>query len=148
MKLKEKDLAPDFKLPDQNGKVHNLSDYRGKWLLLYFYPRDNTPGCTKEACNFRDNYQVLKEKMEIIGVSVNSVKSHEKFANIYSLPFPILSDTKKEAVNGYGTDGIIFAKRSSFLINPKGIIEKVYEKVDPKKHTQEVLSDIILLING
>ena len=145
MKLKEKDPAPNFKLQDQNEKIHRLADYSGKWLLLYFYPRDNTSGCIKEACNFRDNYQELKKKMSIIGVSTDSVKSHIGFAKKHSLPFPILADSKKEMVNAYSVNGIVFAKRTSFLINPDGMIEKIYEKVDPKTHAQEILRDISLL---
>lgn len=145
MKLKEKDPAPDFKLQDQNEKIHTLTDYSGKWLLLYFYPRDNTPGCIKEACSFRDNYQELKKKMSIIGVSTNSIKSHIGFAKKYSLPFPILSDNKNKMVSAYSVNGVVFAKRTSFLINFDGIIEKIYEKVDPKTHVQEILKDISLL---
>ena len=141
MKLKEKDSAPDFKLQDQNEKIHTLADYGSKWMLLYIYPRDNTPGCIKEAFNFRDNYQELKKRMSIIGISTNSIKSHIGFAKKYSLPFPILSDNKKEMVSAYSVDGVVFTKRTSFLINPNGVIEKIYEKVDPKTHTQKILKD-------
>lgn len=146
MKLKEKDSAPSFKLQDQNEKIHTLADYSDKWLLLYFYPRDNTPGCIKEACNFRDNYQELKKKMLIIGISTNSIKSHIGFAEKYSLPFPILADNKKEMVKAYSVNGVVFPKRTSFLVNPNGVIEKIYEKVDPSTHTQEILKDIALLV--
>jgi peroxiredoxin Q/BCP len=142
MKLTVKDKAPDFELPDQDGKIHKLSDYKGSFLLLYFYPKDDTPGCTKEACSFRDNFPKLKEKLEIVGVSGDSVDSHKRFSDKYTLPFTILSDKDKKIIEKYGTDGSNFAKRTSFLINPEGIIEKVYEKVDPGVHAEEILRDI------
>lgn len=142
MKLKAGDKAPDFSLPDQEGRLHNISGYSGRWLLLYFYPRDNTPGCTKEACSFRDNYDALKEKLEIVGVSSDSVDSHKKFADKYTLPFIILSDKQQKTIKNYGTDELFFAKRTSFLINPKGKIVKIYERVDPSSHTAEILKDV------
>lgn len=142
MKLKVDDKAPDFELPDQEGKMHNNSQYLGQWLLLYFYPRDNTPGCTKEACNFRDNFFKLKEKLEIVGISGDSVESHKRFSDKFTLPFTILSDKERKTIKDYGTDGLIFAKRTSFLIDPKGTIIKIYEKVDPSIHAAEILQDI------
>ena len=142
MKIKENDIAPDFNLPDQDGKVHKLTDYKGRWLLLFFYPKDFTPGCTKEACSFRDNFHRLKEKLDIVGVSGDSVGSHKKFTQKYQLPFTILSDNEKKTIKNYGADGLIFAKRTSFLINPGGVIEKIYEKVDPSIHTDEIFKDI------
>jgi peroxiredoxin Q/BCP len=145
MKLKAGNKAPGFELPDQKERVHKLSDYKGKYLLLYFYPRDNTPGCTKEACSFRDNFRKFKGKLEIVGVSSNSVKSHKNFAEKYSLPFPLLADTEKKVIDAYGADGIIFAKRTSFLIDPKGVIKKIYEKVNPSTHVDEILTDITSL---
>src|SRR4030065_2289027 len=142
MKLNVGDNALNFNLPDSDGKMHKLTDYKGRWLLLYFYPKDFTPGCTTEACNFRDNFSKLKEKLEIVGVSGDSVESHTKFSKKFSLPFTILADPKKEAIKDYGTDGLIFAKRTSFLINPEGEIEKIYEKVDPSIHSEEIIKDI------
>jgi len=141
-KLKRGDKAPDFSLPDQEEKVHTLGDYKGRWLLLYFYPKDNTPGCTKEACEFRDNFSKLSERIEIVGVSADSVKSHKGFAEKHRLPFTLLSDSQRKTIKDYGTDGVILAKRASFLINPKGNIEKIYEKVDPSTHAEEVLKDL------
>lgn len=142
MKLKEKDKAPYFKLSDQDGKARQLSDFRGELLLLYFYPRDNTPGCTKEACSFRDSYTKLKRAINIVGVSSNSVESHKKFAEKHKLPFPLLSDVDKKTIEEYGVNGVILPKRTSFLINKKGIIRKIYEKVDPANHAGEIIEDI------
>ena len=139
MKLNIREKAPYFELPDQEGKMHKLTDYKNRWLLLYFYPKDFTPGCTTEACSFRDNFSKLKERLEIVGVSGDSIESHTNFSKKYSLPFTILADPKKETIRDYGTDGLIFAKRTSFLINPEGEIEKIYEKVDPSIHAQEIL---------
>ncbi len=150
MKLKIGTKAPEFSLPDQNGKIHSLAEYRGKWVLLYFYPKDNTTGCTKEACEFRDNFSSFgKTKTIILGVSVDSPSSHKKFAEKYKLPFTLLADEKKEVVKMYG----VWAKkkmmgreymgtlRQSFLIDPKGTIEKIYEAVKPPEHAKEVLID-------
>jgi peroxiredoxin Q/BCP len=142
MRLKKGVKAPNFELQDQDGNLHKLSDYIGNWILLYFYPRDNTPGCTKEACSFRDNYYQLKKKITILGVSSNSVKSHKNFSDKYSLPFTLLSDSKREVINQYKTDGLVFPKRTSFLINPKGEIKKIYEKVDPSTHVEEIMKDL------
>ncbi|TSC90526.1 MAG: peroxiredoxin Q/BCP [Parcubacteria group bacterium Gr01-1014_2] len=148
MKLKEKQIAPDFKLPDQDGKIHKLSDYRGRWVVLYFYPKDNTPGCTKEACAIRDSFPAFEKlKAKVLGVSVDSVVSHKKFAEKFSLPFTLLADEKKEVVKKYGVwgkkrfmgkeyDGTY---RTSFLIDPNGKIVKIYENVKPEIHAEEVL---------
>lgn len=151
MKIKVGQLAPDFELPDQNGKIHKLSTYRGQQVLLYFYPKDETPGCTKEACTIRDNFPTFEKlKVKVFGVSVDSVKSHKKFSEKYNLPFTILADEKKEAVKKYG----VWAKkkfmgkeyygtyRTSFLIDPKGKIAKIYENVKPEIHAKEVLKDL------
>ena len=148
MKLKEKQKAPDFELSDQNGKIHKLSDYRGQRVLLYFYPKDDTPGCAKEACAIRDNFPAFgKLKVKVFGVSVDSVKSHKKFSEKFNLPFAILADEKKQVVKKYG----IWAKkkfmgkeyygtmRTSFLIDPKGKIARIYENVKPEIHAEEVL---------
>lgn len=143
--------APEFSLPDQDGKSHSLADYRGQWVLLYFYPKDDTPGCTKQACAIRDSLSSFKQLSAVVfGISVDSVASHRKFADKYELPFTLLADENKEVVTMYGVwgkkkmmgkefDGTI---RTSFLINPDGIIEKVYEKVDPEGHADMVLADL------
>jgi peroxiredoxin Q/BCP len=141
----------DFSLPDQNGKVHKLSSYKGNWVLLYFYPKDDTPGCTKEACGFRDSLNELKKhNVVVLGVSADSVSSHQKFSQKYHLNFPLLSDEKKEVIKAYGAfgkkkfmgrefEGIL---RISFLINPQGEVVKKYDKVKPEIHAKEVLEDI------
>jgi peroxiredoxin Q/BCP len=147
--------AIDFSLTDQNGKVHKLSSYRGSWVLLYFYPKDDTPGCTKEACCFRDSLNELKKhNVVVLGVSADSVSSHQRFAQKYNLNFPLLADEKKEVIKAYGAwgkkkfmgkefEGIL---RVSFLINPEGDIVKKYDKVKPEIHAGEVLEDIKKLI--
>lgn len=145
------ELAPDFSLPDQDGTIHTLSAYRGRFVLLYFYPKDDTPGCTKEACALRDaDPDFSKLDGVVLGVSADSVKSHKKFAEKYELKFPLLADENKAVVNAYGVWGLkkfmgreyegIF--RNSFLIGPDGTIKKVYEKVKPELHAQEVLEDL------
>ena len=148
MKLKVGTKAPEFSLPDQNGKVHSLADYRGKWILLYFYPKDNTTGCTKEACAIRDNFKGFKDtKTVVLGVSVDSVASHKKFEEKYKLPFTLLADDKKEVVKIYGVWGkkkfmgreYMGIKRQSFLIDPKGNVAKIYEEIGPAEHAEEVL---------
>ncbi|MDR4507045.1 MAG: thioredoxin-dependent thiol peroxidase [Candidatus Brocadiaceae bacterium] len=150
MQLKNGDAAPPFKLADQNGKEHELSDFQGQWVILYFYPKDNTPGCTREACAFRDNFAEYKKlKIKILGISADSVESHKKFVEKYGLPFTLLSDASRETVKQYGVwgkkkmigkeyEGI---NRMSFLINPEGKIEKIYRKVKPPEHAEEVLND-------
>lgn len=149
--LEPNSIAPDFTLPDQDGREHSLSQYRGQWVLLYFYPKDDTPGCTKEACSIRDafpNFQSLNIK--VLGVSIDSIESHKKFAEKYKLPFTLLSDQRKKVVSRYGVwgekhfmgreyEGTI---RSSFLIDPTGTIEKIYTDVKPEKHAEEVLRDL------
>lgn len=149
--LKENDLAPDFTLPDQDGQPHTLSKYRGQWVLLYFYPKDDTPGCTKEACSIRDDFPDFgKLNAVVLGVSVDPVQSHKKFSEKYRLPFTLLADPGKEVVNLYGVwgkkkfmgmghEGTL---RTSFLISPDGKIAKIYEGVKPEKHAQEVLEDL------
>ena len=149
--------APDFTLLDQHGVAHALSQYRGRWVLVYFYPKDDTPGCTKEACAIRDADPDLSPLGAVVlGISADTVESHRKFAEKYGLQFPLLADTEKEAVNAYGVwgkkkfmgreyDGIL---RTSFLIDPNGTIVKVYENVKPEVHAAEVLSDLKARING
>ena len=130
--------APAFALKDQEGREHTLSDYRGAWVLLYFYPQDDTPGCTLEACTIRDEFpQFQKIQARVLGVSADSVESHKKFAEKYHLPFTLLADEEKKAVEAYGVRG-----RTSFLINPEGTIVKVYENVKPEGHAAEVLKDL------
>lgn len=143
--------APDFNLSDQNGEFHSLKDQKGKWVLLYFYPRDNTPGCTKEACTIRDTFpDFMKLDIVVFGCSADSQESHKKFAEKQRLPFILLSDNEKKVMRAYGAwakkkllgreyMGII---RSSVLIDPKGKIAKIYSKVKPAEHAQEVLEDV------
>jgi len=149
--LKVGDLAPDFTLLDQSDKKHSLSDYKGKWVLIYFYPKDDTPGCTKEACALRDNFPSFKkDKAVILGVSIDSASSHKKFIKKYELPFTLLVDEDKAMVNKYGVwakkkfmgKEYIGTKRTSFLLNPQGKIAKIYENVKPAIHAEEVLQDL------
>ncbi len=149
MKLQEKQTAPEFTLQDQNGKIHKLSDYKGKKVILYFYPKDDTPGCTKEACNFRDNIAQYKKKgVIILGISTDPVKSHKKFEEKYSLPFPLLSDEKKEVVNAYDVwkektfmgRKYMGTMRETFLIDEKGKIQKHFSNVKPEEHSKEILA--------
>lgn len=139
--LKEGIKAPEFEGRDQEGRVHKLTDYRGQWVLLYFYPKDNTPGCTVEACSLRDNYpDFQKIKAVVLGVSNDSVASHEKFVKKLNLPFALLSDFDNKISRAYKANG--FFRRISYLINPNGEIMKAYPKVNPKEHAQEVLKDL------
>ncbi len=140
--------APSFKLKNQDGKTISLSDLKGKPVVLYFYPKDDTPGCTKEACNFRDEFPKFgKMKAEIIGVSTDSVESHKKFANKYKLPFNLLSDESKDVVEKYGVwkEKNMYGKkymgieRTTFIIDPSGKIKKIFPKVKVDNHNQEVM---------
>jgi peroxiredoxin Q/BCP len=143
--------APSFSLPDQNGTMHSLDDYKGKWLLVYFYPKDDTPGCTIEACSFRDNSDaLLKHNIAVVGISKDTSSSHQKFATKFNLNFPLLSDTSTETIQAYGAwgekkfmgrvfNGII---RNSYLVNPDGELVKTYVKVNPALHTAEIISDV------
>lgn len=141
--LIEKSLAPDFILSDQNSVNHKLSDYRGQWVLLYFYPADDTPGCTTEACSFKDNLPNFESlKVKVFGISADSVESHQKFANKYGLNFTLLSDINKEVVEKYEANGVLGTKRISYMVNPKGEIYKAYNKVNPETHVEEVLADL------
>jgi peroxiredoxin Q/BCP len=141
------DAAPAFALSDQNGKPHKLSDYSGKWVVLYFYPKDDTPGCTKEACSFRDDLAKL-EKLgaQVVGVSVDDTESHARFANKYHLPFPLLADKDGKVADSYGALTNLFlvkiAKRYTFLIDPRGNIAKTYLSVDTSRHSQEIIDDL------
>lgn len=135
--------APNFTLKDQTGQIHSLADYRGKWVLLYFYPKDDTPGCTKEACMLRDHSETYtKNDIVILGVSNDSELSHQKFITKYNLPFTLLSDPEKTVITQYGAHGMLSTKRISYLIDTHGKIAKVYGKVVPEQHAQEVLADI------
>ncbi len=139
--------APGFRLQDQNGEWHELQDYRGTWLAVYFYPKDQTPGCTTEACNFRDNIFAFKAiGAEVVGISLDDVESHKEFSDKYKLPFVILADEDGATADAYGVlrdyKLIKIASRQSFLVNPEGVIAKHYEDVDPDTHTQEVLADL------
>jgi peroxiredoxin Q/BCP len=142
MTLTPHTLAPQFTAPDQDGVQHSLSDYAGQWVLLYFYPKDDSPGCTIEACNFRDGFELLKKFVTILGVSTDNVESHKAFAEKYGLPFTLLADTEKTITEAYGANGMIFKKRISFLINPKGQIEKIYDNVNVKTHAIQILKDV------
>jgi peroxiredoxin Q/BCP len=146
--LKQGDKAPDFTANDQNGKPVSLADYKGKNVILYFYPKDDTPGCTAESCDFRDNYQSLLGKgFEVIGVSVDDEKSHKKFETKYQLPFTLIADTDKKIVEAYGVwvEKNMYGKkymgtaRITFIVNAEGVIDKVIEKVDTKNSSQQVL---------
>jgi peroxiredoxin Q/BCP len=141
--------APGFTLNSQEGKPVSLSDYRGKWVVLYFYPKDMTQGCTIEAHNFqRDLAQYDKAKAVILGVSVDSVDSHVQFCTKESLTFKLLSDEKHEVVAKYGSMGPAVAARNTFLIDPQGLIRKVYVKVSPNPHSEEVLAALAELQKG
>ena len=142
MQLQVGDIAPEFLLADQDGKTHSLKDHRGKRVLLYFYPKDDTPGCTREACSFRDNIENLQSKIVVFGVSGDSVVSHQRFVKKFSLNFLLLADPEKKVITSYGADGLVFAKRTSFLVSPDGTIEKIYPKVNPDTHVEEILRDI------
>ena len=143
--------APGFNLQDQNGEWHDLEDYQGAWLAIYFYPKDDTPGCTTEACNFRDNIYAFKAiGASVLGISVDDVESHKEFSGKYKLPFTILADEEGETAQAYGVlrdwKLIQIASRQSFLVDPDGVIVKHYEEVDPDTHTQEVLADLEALM--
>lgn len=141
------DIAPEFELPDQDGQLHSLEDYRDQWVVLYFYPKDETPGCTTEACEFRDNiFAFRKLNAQILGVSLDDVESHRKFAENHNLPFPLLADTDGMAADAYGVKtkmlGMTIARRQTFVIAPDGKIAKHYPKVKPSEHSAEVLADL------
>jgi thioredoxin-dependent peroxiredoxin len=142
MPLTIQTAAPDFSAVDQNGTTRTLADYKGKWLLLYFYPKDFTPGCTTEACQLRDYFAELTSKVSIVGISTDSTASHAKFSKKYELPFTLLADPDKKMINRYGVNGIVFSKRTSFLIDPFGRIAKIYTRVKPETHAAEILADM------
>ena len=157
MTIQVGDPAPEFTLPDQNGEQHSLSEYRGHWVLIYFYPKDDTPGCTKEACAIRDNFpQFGQLDARVLGISIDSVASHKKFEQKYELPFTLLADEDKNVVRLYEVWGLKKSfgreyqgtKRMSYLVNPEGQIAKIYKSVKPKAHAQQVLGDIQALKAG
>lgn len=142
--------APAFNLQDAFQKSHQLKDYQGQWVVLYFYPKDDTPGCTKEACSFRDDlFKLEKLSAKVIGVSVDDSNSHAKFAKKYNLPFPLLADKDGKVADSYGALrnlGIIkMAKRYTYLIDPNGKIAKVYLSIDTSRHSQEIIDDLMAL---
>lgn len=140
--LKENSVAPDFSLLDETGATHKLSQYLGSWVLLYFYPKDDTPGCTKEACSFRDNFpDFAKLNLKVLGISADTPESHAKFVKKYSLNFTLLSDRKREVIKIYEADGLRIL-RVSYLIDPIGKIFKTYPNVKPSEHAAEVLADL------
>ena len=144
-----KTLAPDFTLLDQNGIEHSLHAQRGHYTLVYFYPKDDTPGCTKEACTIAEMYKDFESNgTKVFGISADSIESHKKFAEKYNLPFTLLSDPTKETIKAYEADGMLFIKRISYLIDAEGMIAKAYEKVDPAHHGAEILADIYALKNA
>lgn len=149
LKLKEGDKAPAFSATTNGGGAASLADYKGKHVILYFYPRDDTPGCTKEACAFRDQFAAFKKKGAVVlGVSVDPVKSHDKFVEKFKLPFPLLADVDKKIVEAYGVWGqkvfmgrkYLGVHRVTFLIGPDGKIKKIWPKVKPEEHAEEVLA--------
>lgn len=145
--------APNFNLPDQHGRQHALQDYRGKWLVLYFYPKDDTPGCTQEACAFRDDLNQLTELgAQVIGISVDDSDSHAEFARKYHLPFPLLADRHGEVADSYGAllnlAILKIARRFTFLIDPQGNINKEYLSVETSRHSKEIIDDLKKLNSG
>ena len=141
-------VAPAFTLPDQAGKPVSLGDYRGKWVVLYFYPKDGTPGCTTEACEFRDNVFAFRDAgATILGISVDDVASHKKFAADHHLPFTLLADSEKKVARDYGVAhrmlGLMeLARRETFIVDPQGRVAKHYREVDPGSHSKQVLADL------
>lgn len=144
------DKAPNFILNDQNNESHQLSDYEGRWVILYFYPKDDTPGCTTQACDFRDAVKrIIASRSVVFGLSLDSVESHKRFSDKNNLPFSLLSDEEGVAAKSYDSlnnfMGYKSAKRNTFIINPQGFLSKIYLSVDPKTHSQMVLNDLSLL---
>jgi len=144
------DIAPGFDLIDQQGRRHRLADYHGQWLVFYFYPKDDTPGCTKEACSLRDEFTAFRQlDVAVLGVSLDDTDSHEAFAKKYRLPFPLLSDVDGKVAKAYGSLGgfgpIRYAKRHTFIIDPDGCIARVWRKVKPADHGSELLEALSAL---
>lgn len=150
MNLKIGETAPEFELSDQDGKTHRLSDYRGKWTLLYFYPKDFTPGCTTQARMFRDQYTQFREAdIAVLGISTDTSETHKRFQQMHELPFVLLADPEKKVVAQYGVlapkefkgRSFMGTKRTSFLVDPDGNIAKIYENVKPAENASEILRD-------
>lgn len=144
------DATPAFRLQDQNGDWHTPTDFQGRWLVVYFYPKDFTPGCTTEVCAFRDDIAKLRQAgAAVVGISLDDVKSHAEFAAKYHVPFPLLADTDRAVATSYGVLtsrlGVHYAKRTTFLVNPQGRIAKIYEDVDPEQNSAQVLADLATL---
>ena len=144
MIIEEPIPAPQFKLKDHEGQTHSLSEFEGSWVLLYFYPKDGTPGCTKEACSLRDSaLDYEEENIIVVGISADDELSHQKFISKYHLPFLLLSDPERQVIKMYKAQNETGGtKRISFLINPEGEVEKIYSQVDPETHAEEVLNDV------
>lgn len=144
--LKVGDQAPEFVLKDENGKEQSLKKYLGKWVVVYFYPKDDTSGCTKEACGIRDNFAEFKKQgIVVLGISKDTPASHMKFKEKYSLPFTLLSDPDKKVIKRYGAARGNFTARISYIVNKKGIVVKVYSQVTPATHAAEILKDVAAL---
>ncbi len=146
-------VAPDFRLLDQQGQAHALTDFRGRWLVLYFYPKDDTPGCTTEACAFRDDLRRFHQmQVALVGISVDSVDSHREFARKYALPFPLLADQGGKVASAYGAlwslGPIRFARRHTFIIDPEGRVARVYRSVKPAGHSGEIIQALVALGAG
>lgn len=157
MNVEQNKPAPTFSLKDQSGTTHKLQDYQGSWVVLYFYPKDDTPGCTTQACDIRDQWSAFKQKdITVLGISPDTVESHAKFAEKYDLPFTLLADPDKEVSKLYGAwqEKNMFGKlgmgiqRSTVLIDPEGRVAKVYKRVQAKKHAETVLKDLSQLMAG
>jgi len=145
--------APAFALRDQHGAEHTLASYAGKWLVVYFYPRDGTPGCTKQVCAFRDSIDKVRQAgAQVVGVSVDDVESHKKFAEEHRVPFPLLADVDKQMATAYGVltskFGMSYARRDTFVIDPQGKIAKHYPNVDPEQNVTQVVADLAQLTAG
>jgi len=136
------DVAPHWKSLDQNGSEITSTMFLGEWYLLYFYPEDDTPGCTKEACSFRDAFDQLSKKITILGVSSDSQESHQRFSNKFKLPFMLLSDTNKTLIKAFGTDGATYPQRTTFLIDMEGRVRKIYQNIDCEMHATDILQDL------
>ncbi|MDZ4678550.1 MAG: peroxiredoxin [Oligoflexia bacterium] len=144
VKLKAGDLAPSFTLKSQDGRTYSLSDYKGRWVVLYFYPKDDTPGCTKQACSFRDNFESYKKMgIQVFGISVDDETSHDAFAKKFHLQFPLLADTEKKTSKAYGAfSNEKYSDRFTFVIKPDQTIGHIFEKVNVEAHASEVMEAI------